>query len=372
MKTIGQMQAFLGNGDQHVCADCDPDLRLDRILAGAQKRFDSQVLLDPFEEQLDLPTLSVQVCNQRGLEREVVGQKRDALSALVLDHDATQRRGIVFARVKNREHADLIAHDIGVDSVDRSGVPTLELGVGLGPGDEKGTGLMDQEQPSKIEITPIQQIVGAGFDLQVIQGVDLVHLAVADVDERRNRTAQVQQCVQLDRRLVLTKRRPRIHRQTQIDGGCIEGVHSRRQIDSQRLLRIQSTRHRNQMLCKVGVNLPRARGVGVGQGVARDRLAAQAHVIQPLGLRTQVQFDIAQRLAIRQLGKSHRQELIHAGKILDLVIAPIASDAATKSAQRQKRHQLRKDKLALVHGGPLRTDTKDHKPWARRSNRDQT
>src|SRR3546814_15204014 len=103
MKTIGQMQAFLGNGDQHVCADCDPDLRLDRILAGAQKRFDSQVLLDPFEEQLDLPTLSVQVCNQRGLEREVVGQKRDALSALVLDHDATQRRGIVFARVKRSE-----------------------------------------------------------------------------------------------------------------------------------------------------------------------------------------------------------------------------------------------------------------------------
>src|SRR3546814_8296795 len=81
---------------------------------------------------------------------------------------------------------------------------------------------------------------------------------------------------------------------------------------------------------------------------------------------------IAQRLAIRQRGKSHRQELIHAGKILDLVIAPIARDAATKSAQRQTRHQLRKDKLALVHGGPLRTDTNDHTPWARSSHRDQT
>ena len=48
MKAIGQMQAFLGNGDQHVSADRDPDLRLDRVLVGAIKRLDAQVLLDPF------------------------------------------------------------------------------------------------------------------------------------------------------------------------------------------------------------------------------------------------------------------------------------------------------------------------------------
>ena len=53
------MQAFLGNGDQHVSADGDPDLRLDSILVGAIKRLDAQVLLYPFEEQLDLPALAL-------------------------------------------------------------------------------------------------------------------------------------------------------------------------------------------------------------------------------------------------------------------------------------------------------------------------
>jgi hypothetical protein len=33
---------------------------------------------------------------------------------------------------------------------------------------------------------------------------------------------------------------------------------------------------------------------------------------------------------------------------------------------------LRENKLALVHGGPLRDDAKDHKSWNRSSNRDQT
>ena len=62
MKAIGQMQAFLGNGDQQISADRDPDLRLDRVLVGTIKRLDAQVLLDPFEKQFDLPALAVQVC----------------------------------------------------------------------------------------------------------------------------------------------------------------------------------------------------------------------------------------------------------------------------------------------------------------------
>ena len=65
-------------------------------------------------------------------------------------------------------------------------------------------------------------------------------------------------------------------------------------------------------------------------------------------------------------------ELVHAGEVLDLVIAAVRSHASTKSAQWQKRHELRENKLALVHGGPLRDDAKDHKSWNRSSNRDQT
>jgi hypothetical protein len=61
MKTVGQMQAFLGNGDQDVSADRNPNLRLDSVLGGSEKRLDPQVLLGTLEEQLDLPALAVQV-----------------------------------------------------------------------------------------------------------------------------------------------------------------------------------------------------------------------------------------------------------------------------------------------------------------------
>ena len=372
MKTVGQMQTFLSNCDQHVSADRDPDLRFDRVLVGAIKRLDAKVLLDPFEKQFDLPALAVQVCNQLGFEGEVVGQKRDPLARLVLDHHASQRGGIVMAGIKEGQHTCLIAHDVRAGSVYGVGVTPLELGIGLGTGDEEGVGLMNDKESLEIQVPAIEQVVRARLDVQQVQGVDLVSLAVADVNECGDGAAQVQQGMQFDSRLVRAKRCPRINRQAQVYRRGIEGVNGCIQVDRHRLFGVQRARHGDQVLREVGIDLPRPGCIGVGQGVARNCLAAQSHVIQPLGLGTQIDLDVAQRLAVGQLSKGHGQELVHAGEILNLVIAAVSGHASTESAQGQKRHELRENKLALVHCGPLRANAKDHKSWNRSSNRDQT
>ena len=50
---------FLDNSRQDVNADSYPDLGLDGIDAGAEKGFDSQILLYPFEKDFYLPTVLV-------------------------------------------------------------------------------------------------------------------------------------------------------------------------------------------------------------------------------------------------------------------------------------------------------------------------
>jgi hypothetical protein len=46
---------FFDKGHQHVNSDCYPDLGFDGIVGGSIKRFDTKMLFDPFEEDLDLP-----------------------------------------------------------------------------------------------------------------------------------------------------------------------------------------------------------------------------------------------------------------------------------------------------------------------------
>ena len=79
---------------------------------------------------------------------------------------------------------------------------------------------------------------------------------------------------------------------------------------------IERARNGDPVLREVGVDLPRPGCIGVGHGVARNGLAAQTHVIQPLGLGTQIDLDVAQRLAVGQLSKGHGQALVHAGPAL--------------------------------------------------------
>jgi hypothetical protein len=53
------------DGDQDVHRDGDPDLGLEGVLGGAVEGLDPQVLLDPFEEEFDLPPTFVQLGNDQ-------------------------------------------------------------------------------------------------------------------------------------------------------------------------------------------------------------------------------------------------------------------------------------------------------------------
>ncbi len=85
--------------------------------------------------------------------------------------------------------------------------------------------------------------------------------------------------MQFDIRFVRSTRHPRVSQQTQIDRLGVEGVDRRIQFDRQRILGIQGACHGDQMLRKVGVDLQMPCGVGIGRRVARNGLAAQAHVV---------------------------------------------------------------------------------------------
>ena len=63
------------NYKQQVDTDGNPYLCEDCIFGRPIERFDVQVLLDPFEERLDSPALSVQFRNGNCFKGEVIRQK---------------------------------------------------------------------------------------------------------------------------------------------------------------------------------------------------------------------------------------------------------------------------------------------------------
>ena len=78
-QTAVDSQFLLHEGNQHVDAQSNPDLRLDGVDRRAVEGLDSQVLFDPLEEQFDFPSLVVQLCDHQCRQREVVGQEDESL-----------------------------------------------------------------------------------------------------------------------------------------------------------------------------------------------------------------------------------------------------------------------------------------------------
>ena len=175
------MKLLLDDASQHVSRYGAPNLRLDGILTVALELLDSQVLLDPFEEKFDLPTVFVECCNCQRRQDKVVGQEYEYLATLdIFESNVPQVLGVMLGGAKPVEQDRLIANNPG-RLIDGCRINSVDIHTGFGAGHEESARLM-----LSIERT--------SFDRHAVQHVDFVHLAVADVDKRWDCSASRAAC----------------------------------------------------------------------------------------------------------------------------------------------------------------------------------
>ena len=279
-----QAQTLFDDGDQHVRSDRSPYLRLDRVFGCSKERLDTQMLFDPFEEQLDLPALFVKCANSQRRKRHVVRQERQCLARFGIDVGHLPNQfWISFVRLVPRQLNVLVADQTRVDGY-RKFLHHNEFHIAFGTGHKKGSGGMQLMQSGKVDIRLVHNVIGANLDVALlcedVEDFDIVHFAVADVNKTRYRSTQIHQGVKFDGCFCRAKRRPRKQTQAQIDRGRVQRVngcaHQRFELDARCVVGVKRTSHADQMMCQIGKDFPWSSSVGVGQCVARDGLAAKA------------------------------------------------------------------------------------------------
>ena len=97
VKGMREHELFFDDGNQDVNGHSNPNLGLHTVGRGAEETLDAQMLLDPFEEQLDLPSLFVERRDCESGEQEIVGQKDEAVIDFVgMITDPSQGDGITL------------------------------------------------------------------------------------------------------------------------------------------------------------------------------------------------------------------------------------------------------------------------------------
>ena len=88
--------------------------------------------------------------------------------------------------------------DQPVVAIDRMRVAPLDLEVRLAAGHEEAAGLVKAIEALEVEEATIHDVESARLRQQLVEDVDLVHLAVTNVNESGDIAAQIQQRMQLD------------------------------------------------------------------------------------------------------------------------------------------------------------------------------
>ena len=121
-------------------ADRDPNLGPDGVVGSAVEGLDAQVLLDPLEEELDVPAAAVQLRHLPSTQAEVVGQQGDRLARLwIAGPHAPQGFRVALRGAGGHQNHGLVAQQPR-RAIDFPGVAPLEAQVLLGPNDEAGLG----------------------------------------------------------------------------------------------------------------------------------------------------------------------------------------------------------------------------------------
>ena len=214
--------------------------------------------------------------------------------------------------------------------------------------DEEGPGLVQHIKAGKVDVATIHDVDGSGFRQEHIEGMNVVQLAIRDVDKTRNVAPQVEQRVHLHRRLGGAEVRPRKDRQAQSDGRRVQGVDGIGQVQPQFFVDVQRPRLGDEPLGQRRMDTPVAPFVGIGQRRAPDRLA-EAHVIEFRCVDREAGLDVAQAFPVGQLGEGHGPVLLGAGQRPDPVIAAIPVDDPRESSPWQEVHELSEQGLAGVH-----------------------
>jgi hypothetical protein len=185
-----QRQALLDDRGDDIDRDRNPDLRLHGVLGGPVKRLDSKVLLDPTEEQLDLPTELVDLSDSQSGKREVIRQEDQIATVVsIVKANATKAFGVASVGIEPVEDDGLIAAKIR-RSIHGMRGEAMATQVRLRSDDEEGLALMQSKEAAVMNVAAVEDIEAAGLGDELVQDPHVMSFSIGNMDKRRDRTSK--------------------------------------------------------------------------------------------------------------------------------------------------------------------------------------
>ena len=308
-----------------------------------------KMLLYPFEEQFDVPALSVEFCDCQGFVSKMVGEEAvDLAGGEVFICNQSESFGIALGCFDSCKFDDLIADDTSF-GITSSGLDNFVRHIVLGPCYEECSVLVHVfEESEEIDISFVQKIDGAHFDTEIVQCLDIVNRSICKVDIDRKITSEVKERMHLDARLRLPEPSPWTELQAEAYRTAVKGIDHIVNIEPEWIFRIQRPNSLDERLTEVAVDTPVPLFISFGKSVSWNSVTDTA-MIQFMLDRNEAGLNVAETVLRSILRKAHHEKLVVAGKVPEPIVSLVSGDTRIEVSARYERHKLSKYGFSCEH-----------------------
>ncbi len=323
------------------------DLQADGVVVVADELVKIEMLLDPAEQQFDLPAALVESRNLDCGAFEIIGDESYCSAFVTPDLDASQRdrqAGIALAG----------EHDIGIGDDSEAvadglthipGLRHAQARVHLDARDEERAGGVDLLPPAEVIIALVENVGRAGFEPRLTSDLDVVDGRGSNLDATRDIVPRMIDDVHLHAA------------DTAIPFGPFAHLAQRDRA------RVDQPNHLGSFQARVSIGLLRQHGEGFRENAngtprirIRERRAsnlAHAQMIMLMGVCLKDGFDSAQACDPAQLGADHRHKMIPAFErfVVGIAVMPLHNFPKLPSIDRFE--EVPKDAIHVLHARPF-------------------
>lgn len=302
------------NSDETIGCYCRIDLYPDSGFGVSPESCHSQVLLYPFEEQLDLPTILVKeyylLCRK---EEVVCVEGKCPVEFGNESHYTSNCTGIIGSVPFPTESDCLVTENIGavINSI-LSGFHHVCRMVFL-PDYKERIHLLNVIEPSQIPIASIKNISGQRLIINHIKCVDIMDCGFGDIEHSGYLRDYIQLCMELYARLGASELRPFIDAHAQINCAGIKGIELA--TDAKFSVKACLLRLFNHMVGELLKHMPIPVSIASGEDVAVNGIFAKSEMERFLGMSRCDIGQLTKATAPEKLAEHENQQLSPVGQL---------------------------------------------------------
>ena len=342
------LHVMFDDTNEAICDDGNMYLNAYGILGFSPEGLDSKMLLDPLEEQFDLPSVFIKECNVLGFKIEIISVVGEGSLELwrVVNNAAYGCRIARFIPLASETYC-LVTKDVIFPFLEVKTALNLIGGMKLLAYNEECSGAIDFIEPCKVKVSSVKHIAYKRLVCEPVHGVDIMYLSVGDSVEYRDLCDDVNLGVDSYSRLGRPELCPSENRKAKVDCRGVNRIESSVQFKLPgKAFRLGNSHHVKSKLFKDSII---SDAVRFGKNLPVDKAFPKAEEKRFVSMGDCNICKFPKTSTSKQLPEHKNQQMVPMSKRPASCVVIVLDRQAFEESLREELGYLRKSKVTRMH-----------------------